>query len=225
MVFANAILILCGAALAQTLTPVEVTTTSKVDLGPGGTIHIVGSEGELNIEAWDRPEVEVTVRRYTERGPAAKDREAAQKTLEGIRVDAKKSGANEVTISTDVAGRNWLTRGTHGLTAMDIDYRIRAPRDAKLTIQHGAGDVVIDGIAGGIEARAKNGEISVFLPARTDYSIDAKAKYGTVYSDYDGTRKHVFPFGSSFVEKGSASAKAVILETANGGVTIQKSGE
>lgn len=224
MVLAGAFLII-GTGLAQILTPVEVTTTEKVDLGPGGTIRIVGSEGELNIEAWDQPQVEVTVTRYTERGSDPKSREATQKLLAGIRVETKKTGANEVTISTDIAAHNWVSRGFHGLTAVDVDYRIHVPRDAKLNIRHGSGDVLITGVAGGIDAHAGNGEIIVLLPSKVNYSIEAKAKFGTVYSDFDGATKHVFPFGSSFEQKGSDSAKAVILETGNGGVSVQKSGD
>jgi hypothetical protein len=225
MKLALAIPFFTAAALAQTLTPVEVTTTDNAELTAGGTIHLVGSEGELNIEAGDGPAVEVRVSRYTERGPKAKDRDEAKRTLEGIRVEMKKTSANEVTVTTTIAARNELTRRLRGLNGVDIDYRIRVPKDAKLVIEHGSGDIVIAGVAGGIQAKSKNGEIYVFLPGKENYSIKAKAKLGTVYSEFDGARKHEFPFGSSFAGKGAAPAKEVILETRTGGVTVQKSTE
>jgi hypothetical protein len=110
--------------------------------------------------------------------------------------------------------------------AANINYRIRAPKDARLNIQHGSGDVVIVGLAGGIDVHARNGEIFVMLPpSPASYSIDAKAKLGTVYCEFDGTRKHIFPFGNSFEGKAGDSPKQVKLVTGNGGVTVQKSTE
>jgi hypothetical protein len=209
-----AVLIFCGAGFAQTLKPVEVVTTNKVDLGPGGTIHIVGSEGELNVEAWEKPEVEVTVTRFNE--SEDRDRDAVKKSLDAIAVETKKSGDHEVTITTPKL---------RGLKGSKINYRIRAPKDAKLSIQHGNGDVVITGLSGGIDAHAKNSEIFVMLPPQGGYSIQARAKIGTVYSEYEGTRKHSFPFANSFEGKSGDSAKAVNLVTDNGGVTVQKLSE
>jgi hypothetical protein len=40
--------------------PAQVITTDRVDFAPGGTIRIDGSYGVLNIEGWDKPEVEIT---------------------------------------------------------------------------------------------------------------------------------------------------------------------
>lgn len=206
-----AVLLFCGAGFAQTLKPVEVVTTNKVEMGPGGTIHIVGSQGELNVEAWERAEVEVTVTRFNE--SEDKDRDAVKKSLEGIAVETKKSGANDVTVTTPKL---------HGLKTTKINYRIRAPKDAKLEIRHLDGDVVITGLSGGIDAHAKNAEIFVMLPPQGAYAIQAKAKLGTIYSEFDGTRKHTFPFGNSFEGKAGDSGKAVNLFTENGGVTVQK---
>lgn len=214
MVLASAVLLFVGAGFAQTLHPVEVVTTDKVDLGPGGTIRIVGSNGELNVEAWDQPSVEVTVRRFTE----SEDRhlDSTKKTLDRIVVETKKTGANEVTITTS------KLRWPNGRM---IDYRIRAPRDAKLSIEHRNGDVVITGIAGGIDAHARNAEILVMLPGSGTYAVHARAKFGTVYCDYDGERKHTTLVGNRFDGKSGEAAKAVNLVTNNGGVTVQKSAD
>jgi hypothetical protein len=204
---------LCAALSAQTLRPVEVVTTDKVELGAGGTIRITGSTGELNVEEWDRPEVEVTVRRFTESEP--KDRDAVKKLLDSIKVETRKSGANEVTVSTELP--------KHGLSGVAVDYRIRAPKDAKLNVRHGKGDVVITGFTGGIDAQAKNAEIFVMLPVPNAYAIQAKAKIGTIYSDFEGTRKRVKLTGSSFEGKSEgAAAKPVVLDVANGGITVQE---
>src|ERR1022692_3460642 len=41
--------------------PAETTASDHVSFAPGGLIRIDGSYGTLNIEAWDKAEVEVTV--------------------------------------------------------------------------------------------------------------------------------------------------------------------
>ena len=44
---------------------IQVTKTDRADFAPGGTIHVSGSHGDLNIEGWDRPDVEITVTKST----------------------------------------------------------------------------------------------------------------------------------------------------------------
>src|SRR5580700_1611159 len=43
---------------------VQVVTTDRVDFAAGGTIRFEGSEGELNIEGWDEPQVQIVCTRF-----------------------------------------------------------------------------------------------------------------------------------------------------------------
>ena len=62
-----------------------VVTDEKVDFAAGGFIEVTGSVGELNIEAWDGPGVEITVTRSTYRTDTPQEREQAQRPEPGER--------------------------------------------------------------------------------------------------------------------------------------------
>ena len=57
--------------------PVEVSHTERVNFAPGGLIHVLHSFGNLNVEGWDRSEVEITVVKSRERYYGPKEREEA----------------------------------------------------------------------------------------------------------------------------------------------------
>ena len=61
------------------LQDVQVVTTDRVDFAAGATIRILASTGELNIEGWDKPQVEITVTRsaWCPDTPAARERRPA----------------------------------------------------------------------------------------------------------------------------------------------------
>jgi hypothetical protein len=77
-------------------------------------IRLENSFGELDIDGWDRPEVEVD----------AKER---------AQIGAKQDG-NDVVISTGYPPRNGFMRLLSGRGDIEISYRIKAPRASKLII-------------------------------------------------------------------------------------------
>jgi hypothetical protein len=149
----------------------EVVTTDRADLAPGGTVRIQNSTGELNIEGWDQPQVEITVVRYRW-GPATpKGKELATQKLNSIQVTKKSNG--ELTISTS----------SRRSIANNLDYQIMVPRNAKLIVRHRIGDVVIHDVGGDLDVSTKTGDIVLQLSGNAQYKIDARAKLGGVYSD------------------------------------------
>src|SRR5215472_16499598 len=59
---------------------VESVTTNRVDFSAIGTIRIENSTGELNIEGWDQPAIEVTVTRYAWNKNEARVKEDLERT-------------------------------------------------------------------------------------------------------------------------------------------------
>src|SRR5579863_569048 len=99
--------------------PPEKTATERVDLAPGGTIRINGSYGDLNVDGWDRPEVEVTVIKTLPYGYKAKKPDQGAADLDRIRILIEHKSPPEVTISTALPSRHlrWtppFTRHTTG---------------------------------------------------------------------------------------------------------------
>lgn len=72
---------------------VEVVTTDRVDFAAGGTIRVEGSAGDLNIEAWDEPRIEITVTRSTFVKDTTEARDRMTRELKGIRITAAQGAA------------------------------------------------------------------------------------------------------------------------------------
>jgi hypothetical protein len=191
--------------LALAAQRVEVATTEKSDFAPGGTVRIEHSTGELNVEGWDEPSVQIEVTRYAW---------AAKANLKQIQVTKKLEG-NVLTI--DTAHKRFT--GAH------VDYRIRVPRNTKLVIHHGIGDVTIYGMSGDIDASAKDGDLVVGLPEPAKYEIDAFTKLGGVYSDFAGPSRHRrLGMGESLnpAPEGTGDTRHISLHVGTGGISIVK---
>jgi hypothetical protein len=203
--------VLCLPALVWGARRVDVTTTEKTDFAPGGVVRIEGSTGEVNVEGWDEPTVEVQVTRsaWTDREDQAKAR------LNLIQV-SKKLDAHELTLTTE----------HKRFTGAHVNYRIRVPRNTKLVIHHGIGDVIVFGVDGDIDATAKTGDVTVQLDEPARYEIDAYTKLGAVYSDFDGKVRHRrMGLGESInpAAEGSGDTRHISLHVMTaGGISIQK---
>lgn len=200
----------CLPLLATPLPRVESVTTEKTGFAAGGTIRIEGSTGELNIEGWDQPFVEVTVTRYTWDANAAR----AKRELDRVQVSRPVVSGTELSIVTT----HKKSLGVH------VDYSIRVPRDSKLIIRHDTGDVVVYDVAGDIDASAKAGGILLQLPAAGKYSIDARNRAGgNIYSDFAGkSRSNWVLMGGKLESEAPAPAHHLHLRVGLGGITIQK---
>jgi hypothetical protein len=100
---------------------------------------------------------------------------------------------NDVVITTDFPRhRRFLPRPSAGARDFDLEYLIKVPREAKVAVDHDAGEIHFDGLTGDIRATTNQGTITVRLPETSQYSLDASARIGDVTSDIAGTktRKH-----------------------------------
>jgi len=193
---------------------IELVTTDHADFAPGGLIHVEGSTGELNIAGWDQPSVEVITTRYTFRED--RDKEKANERLKRVEVLKMTPGNGELTISATHKHEAWV----------HVDYQIMVPRNSRLAIHHRIGDVVVTNVAGDIDATERFGDIVVQLPEPEHYAIDAKSRFGTVYSDFNNPARHFI--GERLVQDSAAPADAkgpsrkVTLRVGTGGITVQK---
>ena len=199
-----------------------VVTTERVDFAPGGTIQVNGSAGELNIEGWDRPEVEITVTRSTYRADTPKDQDLAKRQLDAIKVTAERKSPTELVINTAFPIRSFWAKVAHRRPDVQMDYRIRVPRDSKLVLRLSTGDVVVYDVAGDINASVRTGDILMQLPAAGQYSFDAQCRFGGVYSDFAGNNHVVGRVSERFAQSAQAAARKVYLRVGTGSIKIQK---
>lgn len=204
--------------------PPEKTTTEHVDFAPGGTIRINGSYGDLSVEGWDRPEVEVTVIKTLPYASKPKPPQQSTATLDQVRIVTEHKSPPELTISTELPARHpagippFTRHTTHGLMA---EYEIHVPRDSRLWIQHGTGTVSVNGVSGDIDARVGRGDLLLWLPPGS-YALDARTLLGIVSSDLDGAAHNRYLIGESFAQANPLPAHRLHLRMGFGGITLKK---
>jgi len=161
----------------------QVVHTERADFPAGGVLRINGSSGELTIEGWDRPDVEITTVATTKLEYAEKDREQAKSELGQVHVTVNRQGES-VAITPDYPRHMGLTAG-----AIDVEYYIKAPMNARLEVDHKSGEVHVENLTSDIHVTVRQGEITLLLPQEGHYSIDAKCRFGDVTSDFPGQGK------------------------------------
>jgi hypothetical protein len=195
--------------------------TDRFKVAAAGAIRLENSFGEVDIDGWDRPEVEVTVVRSTERAYDAKTRAEPQRRLDSVQITAKQDG-NDVVISTAYPPRNTFTHPLSRRSDIEISYRIKAPRTSKLIVDHNRGGVNVADTSGDIHATVINGQITLTLAPGGQYAIDAQASIGNIYSDFEGQAQRRQIVGEGFSRPGTAPVTNLYLRVRIGDIIIQK---
>jgi hypothetical protein len=196
----------------------SATHAERFNLSAAGSIRLENSFGQVDIDGWDRPEVEVTVVRSLY---DAKERSEAQRRLDSIQITAKQDG-NDVVISTAYPPRNGFAHPLSRRSDVEISYRIHAPRASKLIIDHNSGGVNVFDMSGDIHATVINGQITLTLAPGGQYAIDAQSKIGGVYSDFEGRAQRRHLLGEEFGHPGTAPATNLYLRARVGDIVILK---
>ncbi len=190
--------------VASTKQPAQVTTTERVSFAPGGVLRLTTASSNLMVEAWDRPEVEVTTIKTGRRA-----------CLDSVRIVTEHPSANELAISTGQQQRKKC--------GVKLELQVSTPRDTRLVIHHGAGYVYVSRVTGEIEAISRSGDIFLMLPDEPDrYSIDAKSKWGNIISDFAGTVHNTRLLGEEFTRTNPPPSRRIYLRIGFGGITIKQ---
>ncbi len=192
----RALLLLASAALVLAD---DVTKTERLDFPAGGTVRLKNSIGELTVEGWDQPGIEITTIKSPRKPTAQLDRVV-------VKAERQK---DEVVVSTVWAKHDF-----------DLEYRIKAPRNARLVIEHKSGEVHIDGITGELHVIDHSGQITVHVPQDGQYAIDARAKLGAIDSDFPGREERTLKFGHAFASQASSAGQKMYLRIGFGDITI-----
>jgi hypothetical protein len=198
---------------------VESDHTQLVNFPAGGLLSLAHSTGDLHIEGWDLPELEITTIESTKKyDPRNKD--AAEKSLNRIRVTMLRRG-NEITITTKFPRHFLLARPFKGVSPFEMQYAIKAPRWARLAIAHDSGNVYVSGFTGDIQARNGSGQITLHVPENGRYAIDAKSNFGAVNSDFSGPKRGNL-IGRALLTKAPPGAQKLFARIGFGDIVILK---
>ena len=184
---------------------IRVTKTEHADLPAGGTVRFKHSTGELTIEGWDQPGVEITTLESTKTAypSSGAQHDRAAQMLAAVKVSEAREG-NDLVIATEFPRyARFLPRPSVGARDFDLEYVVKVPRDAKLVVDHDAGEIHFDDVIGDIHATMNQGEMTLRLPSSVRYTIDAKCGIGAVTSDFPGTTK-LEHLGHSFTQDAQA---------------------
>jgi hypothetical protein len=202
---------------------VQVTHTERVDFPSGGRLRVRNSIGELTVEGWERPDVEITTIKSTKAAYASRDREKASRELEKVRISAEPQGVDLVITTDSSRHRGLLPASLLGpATGFDLEYHIKAPMNTRLTVDHATGEVHVYNLTSDIRAVVHNGAITLNLPQDGLYDIDAKSDLGEVVSDFPGHRKRTrWLLGHQFVQ-GTSAPHNLYLRVGFGDIIIFK---
>jgi hypothetical protein len=183
--------------------PTRVSSTQTIPFTGTGTLRFERSSGDIDIQGWDRPEIELVFTRSTY-NPKVRP------LLDGMHIKADRHG-NDVIVSTVVPKHK----------DVQLNCQIHAPRNVVLAIDRNKGEVNVAGITGDIQARVRDGQITLRLPENGVYSIAAKSRTGKVFSDFGGAEKYTWLFGDNFAKPENASKK-LDLQIGFGDILILK---
>ena len=190
--------------IALPLFGADLANTERVSFAPGGLIRLNTSSTNLFVDAWDRPEVDITTLKSSRGGDKSK-------CLEAVHATTERRSATELAISVPAPHRG---------CAITVDQQINVPRDSHLVIHHGAGYILVSRVSGEIEITSSSSDVMLMLPGPGPYSIDAKSKFGGVYSDFAGDKHRTKLIGEQLVGANPAPARRIYLRVGFGAITI-----
>ena len=209
---------------AEEFKQVQVTSTERLNFAPGGLIRLDNSYGDLSIEVWDQPAVEITVIKSMPFNYKLNQPEQATQHLERVAIKTDRRSDTELAISTTLPTHNRFLSPTLSKTttgSVGVQYQVRVPRDSRLSIKHGTGYVSVTGVSGDIEASVGRGDIMLWLPPGS-YSIDAKTKLGPVSSELEGATLSQYVVGQRLTAANPPPSHRLHLRMGFGGITILK---
>jgi hypothetical protein len=199
---------------------IRINNTQRADFASGGALRIEHSIGELMVLGWDRPDAEITTVKFSKEYDP-KEREKATKELDQVRISVEPRD-RDLVIKTDFPRHSVLSTALHG-ARFDLEYYIKAPRDARLIVAHDVGGVHVEDMTGDISVTARQGEITLRLPGEGQYTIDARSKLGEVISDFPGRGKmKPWLLGHQFASDTAQGAHKLYLRIGYGDIIIWK---
>jgi hypothetical protein len=210
--------------------PFETSSTERVNIQPGDVIRVENSYGNLTVEGWDEPQVEVTVTKRTDRFYEPGQKEEVSRHFEQIRVTTERRRNKEVLISTTYPVRKNLFSSMERVLikrpdklGVNVEYKILAPRDSKLIVHQDHGYIWVSDLTQDIDISSHTGDMIVMLPDTGAYSIDARIRMGSVSSDLFARARNEFLVGSRFAYSAENPTRRVHLRVGCGSITIKTS--
>jgi hypothetical protein len=190
---------------------IHATKMEHMDFPAGGLLRVSHSIGNLTIEGWDQPGIQITMTKTTKEEFEPQNRQKGIQELDRVRLASARSGNVLM-----------LTEMYPGIKRFYLETHISVPRNARVEIR-GSGDLDIHGVTGAIDAKLSHGTMVLRMPEKGHYDIDAGSKFGTVNSDFPGKEKRrPWLVGHEFSGGANGGAQKLRLRTGYGDIIILK---
>ena len=196
----------CGLQLSTGI-EAKSTWSRSYKVGDAATLDLREPNGKINVEAVDGNEIKVTATRIAK----ASTEEAAKAEVEKIEIREKATAELVEIDSTPPTSINF------GYSRR-VDYDVKIPRSASLTIKTSNGDIDVKAIGGRVKIEATNGEITA---SGLERGAEITATNGSIELDLskvgtDGVRCHTT--NGQIIVTIPKSAKATLAARVTNGV-------
>jgi DUF4097 and DUF4098 domain-containing protein YvlB len=146
-ILAAVVVLAAGGGAADDLSE---TFDRSYPLEPGGRVGLENVNGDATIEVWDRPEVRV----------AAVKRASSPERLAALRIEVEETAGGVFIETRYPDSRDLAPADRHGHS--EVEFTLTVPRTAVLdSVDLVNGDLLVDGVEGGIDADLVNGDVTV----------------------------------------------------------------
>ena len=210
-------------AAADGKAPVSVNRSANLKLAPGGTVRVDRTWGDVTIEGWDKPVVEVAMTATSARSYDEAEAADARARLEKFGFDAKATSAKEVVV-TGVSPSASLLQPFGGKSGVKMRYSIKVPRNSSLVMRNEVGTVEVSDLTGSVNVESDVGDVHVKVPLGPGAAVEASTRVGEVSVNAEARAKGELRrralVGHSFSYRPSAPDKRVTVHLDVGTVTI-----
>jgi len=177
---------LLGAVLFCVQAPLRADEFSKsshysVRMFSYGTLTIDARMGNVQIDGWDEPRLEIDAEKVVEAGN--------QKKAEPLydRVQVVLAGQDKQVLLRTLYPARRLWRPFREESKLSVNFRIHMPFDANLTMKCVDGDVRVSGLIGKQVINVSYGDVEINVPSIYRlHSLNARSILGYVQSDLHG---------------------------------------
>ena len=146
-----------------------------------GMLTIDTRMGDIQVDTWDQPRLEVEAEKVVE----AKDEKHARPLYDQLQVVLTGRDKQVFLRSAYPPRRVW--RPFRGETKLSVNFRIHMPYDANLTLKCVDGDVRVSGLIGRQDINVNYGDVEINVPSIYRLrSLNARCILGYVQSDLHG---------------------------------------
>jgi hypothetical protein len=200
----------CGLARADEFSRVS---HHSVRMFSFGVLTIDTRMGDIRIEGWDEPRLEIEAEKVVQ----AKSAEKAKSLYDLLKIELQ--GKDKQVLLRTIYPPRRLWRPFRGESHLSVNFHIHMPYDANLKLKCVDGDVRVKGLTGQQQIRVNYGDVEVDVPSVYRLRLlNARSWLGYVESDLHGEENA--GFGPRVFYRNPSGEQEIYVRVRMGGVFV-----